>query len=185
MSRNGNNSWIDCFSWIWLLDLTSDITGNCFVRIKNFYTGFCFKIVSIKDLSSGIYLWNYSELHVGTWLNTLEASFREFVSMIKDFVGGFYLASKSRTFARNCFCDILGTTCQDFVLNFSRSKAFVREFVFVTRGFSCKWFWPCNLGPMMTAWFVISWQRIVIPDFDFLYSFCKWFFVTKFELELK
>lgn len=59
------------FPWIWLLELTSDITGNCFVRIKNFCSGFCFKFISIKGLSSGIYLWNWSELHVGTWTEHL------------------------------------------------------------------------------------------------------------------
>lgn len=59
------------FPWIWLLELTSDITGNCFVRIRNFCSGFCFKFISIKGLSSGIYLWNWSELHVGTWTEHL------------------------------------------------------------------------------------------------------------------
>lgn len=59
------------FPRIWLLELTSDITGNCFVRIKNFCSGFCFKFISIKGLSSGIYLWNWSGLHVGTWTEHL------------------------------------------------------------------------------------------------------------------
>ena len=59
------------FPWIWLLELTSNITGNCFVRIKNFCSGFCFKFISIKGLSSGIYLWNWSGLHVGTWTEHL------------------------------------------------------------------------------------------------------------------
>ena len=64
------------FPWIWLLELTSDITGNCFVRIKNFCSGFCFKFISIKGLSSGIYLWNWSELHVGTWTEHLRGFLR-------------------------------------------------------------------------------------------------------------
>ena len=64
------------FPWIWLLELTSDITGNCFVRIKNFCSGFCFKFIPIKGLSSGIYLWNWSELHVGTWTEHLRGFLR-------------------------------------------------------------------------------------------------------------
>ena len=64
------------FPWIWLLELTSNITGNCFVRIKNFCSGFCFKFISIKGLSSGIYLWNWSELHVGTWTEHLRGFLR-------------------------------------------------------------------------------------------------------------
>ena len=64
------------FPWIWLLEVTSNITENCFVRIKNFCSGFCFKFISIKGLSSGIYLWNWSELHVGTWTEHLRGFLR-------------------------------------------------------------------------------------------------------------
>ena len=70
VSRKYFMDWL-LFPWIWLLELTSNITGNCFVRIKNFCSGFCFKFISIKGLSSGIYLWNWSELHVGTWTEHL------------------------------------------------------------------------------------------------------------------
>ena len=62
--------------------------------------------------------------------NTLEASCGEFVSVIKDFAGGFYLASKPGTFVRDCFCEVLGTICRDFVLNFYAIKGFCGGFCF-------------------------------------------------------
>ena len=106
--------------WIWLLTLRESL----FARIKNFYTGFCFKFISIKGPSSGIYFWNYSGLHVGTWIEHL----RGFLQGICFFDQGLYrrilLAIKSGTFVRNCFCEGLGTIFRDFVLNFYAIKGF-------------------------------------------------------------
>ena len=74
VSRNGNILWIDCFFlgfdfWNWLLILLE--TGS-----RTFCSGFCFEFISIKGLSSGIYLWNWSEPHVGTWTEHLRGFLR-------------------------------------------------------------------------------------------------------------
>ena len=112
--------------WIWLLTLRESV----FVRIKNFYTGFCFKFYHNQRPA----IWNLFlellRLHVGTWIEHL----RGFLRGICFFDQGLYrrilLAIKSGTFVRNCVCEGLGTIFRDFVLNFYAIKGFCRGFCF-------------------------------------------------------
>ena len=78
VSRNGNISWIDCFFlgfdfWHWLLILLETVLCGSRTFAQDFVSSFFF---SIKGLSSGIYLWNWSELHVGTWAEHLRGFLR-------------------------------------------------------------------------------------------------------------
>lgn len=76
--------------WLLFLDLTLTITGIWFLWIKNFAQDFVSGLLQSKACHlESIYGTN----QICTWelrLNTLEASCREFVSSIKDFVSGFY-----------------------------------------------------------------------------------------------
>ena len=112
--------------WIWLLTLR-----NLFLcGSRTFTLDFASSFTTIKGPSSGIYFWNYSGLHVGTWIEHL----RGFLRGICFFDQGLYrrilLAIKSGTFVRNCFCEGLGTIFRDFVLNFYAIKGFCEGFCF-------------------------------------------------------
>lgn len=118
------------FLWIWLLELTLILLETVLCGSRTFAQDF----VSSLFQSKACHLESiYGTDQNCTWelgLNTLEASCGEFVFVIKDLAGGFYLASKPGTFVRNCFCEVLGTICRDFVLNFYAIKGFCRGFCF-------------------------------------------------------
>lgn len=131
VSRNGNILWIDCFFlgfdfWNWLPILLETVLCGSRTFAQDFVSSlFQSKACHLESI--------YGTDQNCTWelgRNTLEASCREFVSVIKDFASGFYLASKPGTFVRNCFCEVLGTICRDFVLSFYAIKGFCRGFCF-------------------------------------------------------
>ena len=149
---------------IWLLDLTfTRLLDSVKYESGTFIADFVSSFV-IKGRLDGIYLWNKAGLCVGTLCEHL-----------KGFLWGIcFRGSRTLQFywqviqehSLRTLQEILGTILSGFCLNFMRSKVSVNVFflfswlaVFPVTDFNL-----CNLEPIATAWFVISWLIFLVND---------------------
>lgn len=121
--------------WLIFLDLTSGFDFYTLLETVLYGSGtFAQDFVSSFSQSKARQLESiYGSTQDCTWkpcLNILEASWREFVSFDQGLSGRILLISKPRTFARNCFHEVLGAAFRDFVLNCYAIKGFCKGVCF-------------------------------------------------------